>query len=197
MKSTTHGFSLFELMIVMALAALILGIGAPSFSEFRRNNRLTGAGNDFLSALLLARTEAIKRQQPVSLCASSNPKAATPSCSNGAYTSWIVFEDRNSDCALDAAPEVLLRADGPLEAVVKTSATGSCMPFMPTGFLKPQDGEPEDHVQRDDRGTKAIDGASVSAARGVLVTPIGRARVSRDVGTETDTDLKKWAITCP
>ncbi|HEU4623248.1 MAG TPA: GspH/FimT family pseudopilin [Steroidobacteraceae bacterium] len=201
MKSATRGFSLFELMIVIALAAVILGLGAPSFSEFRRNNRLTGASNDFLSALLLARTEAIKRQQPVSLCASDNPQAVAPACSKGAYTGWIVFEDRNSDCVLDAAPEVLLRSDGPLEAAVKTAATGTCMPFMPTGFLKPQDDEPEDHVQRvlfcDERGTNPIDGASLSAARGVFVTPTGRARISRDVGTETETDLKKWAMTCP
>jgi prepilin-type N-terminal cleavage/methylation domain-containing protein len=201
MKSATRGFSLFELMVVIALAAVILGLGAPSFSEFRRNNRLTGAGNDFLSALLFARTEAIKRQQPVSLCASDNPRSAAPACSKSAYTGWIVFEDRNSDCVLDAAPEVLLRADGPLEAAVKTTATGTCVPFMPTGFLRPQDGEPDDHVQRvlfcDERGINPIDGARLSAARGIFVTPTGRARISREVGTETETDLEKWAITCP
>jgi len=201
MKSRTQGFSLFELMVVVALAGLILGLGAPSFREFRQNNRLTGVGNDFLGALLLARTEAIKRQQPVSLCASNNPNDDTPSCSKGAYTGWIVFEDRNSDCMLDADPEMLLRGDGPVEAEVKTQATGSCMPFMPTGFLKPQGGEPDDKIQRvlfcDQRGTDPIDGANVSAARGIIVTATGRARITREVNTNTDLDLKKWAIACP
>jgi type IV fimbrial biogenesis protein FimT len=200
MKRRTQGFSLFELLIVVALAGLILGLGAPSFREFSRNSRLTGTGNDFLSALLLARTEAIKRQQSVALCASNNPGAATPSCSNGAYTGWIVFEDRDSNC-VRASTETLLKTQGPLDAQVKTSATGSCMPFAPTGFLRPQASDPTDHVQRvlfcDDRGIDALPGGNQSAGRGITVTPTGRARVLRDVGTDTDTDLKKWAITCP
>jgi type IV fimbrial biogenesis protein FimT len=201
MKSRTQGFSLFELMIVVALAGIILGLGAPSFREFSRNARLTGVGNDFLGALLLARTEAIKRQQPVSLCASNNPDAAVPACSNGTYTGWIVFEDRDNNCARDNA-EVLLRTQGPLNAQVKTSATGSCMPFAPTGFLRPQADDPDDHVQRvlfcDDRGINALPGGNQSAARGITVTPTGRARILRDVDTDdADMDLKKWTISCP
>lgn len=50
-------------------------------SEFRRNNRLSSASNDLLGALQLARTEAIKRQRTVALCATADPQAAEPACS--------------------------------------------------------------------------------------------------------------------
>ena len=59
MKTRESGFTLMELMITLALAAVILSIGAPSFTEFRRNNRLTSVGNDFLGAVQTARSEAI------------------------------------------------------------------------------------------------------------------------------------------
>ena len=60
--------------------ALILGLAAPSFNEFRRNNRLTSTANDFLGAVQFARTEAIKRQQPVSVCATGEPHSAAATC---------------------------------------------------------------------------------------------------------------------
>jgi type IV fimbrial biogenesis protein FimT len=201
MKRRTQGFSLMELMVVVTLVGTILAIGAPSFTEFRRNNRLTGAGNDFLGALLLARTEAIKRQRTVSLCASDNAGSATPSCSAGAYSGWIVFEDRDGNCTRDAATEELLRAEGPIETAVNTSATGSCVPFAATGFVAPRAGDPADGVQRvlfcDDRGVTAQQGTAMSAGRGVMVTRTGRSRVTRDISSGTDTDLTKWAISCP
>ena len=61
MKRTSSGFSVIELMIALLIAAIVLAMGAPSFTEFRKNNRLTGNANDFLGAVQTARTEAIKR----------------------------------------------------------------------------------------------------------------------------------------
>lgn len=201
MTRRTQGFSLMELMVVVALAGAILAIGAPSFGEFRRNNRLTGTGNDFLAALLQARTEAIKRQQPVSLCASNDTTADSPTCTaGGAYSGWIVFEDRNGDCTRDAG-EMVLRAQGPLEAAVKTKATGSCVPFAPTGFVTKRAGDPDDGVQRvlfcDERGVIAQQGTTQSVGRGVMITRTGRSRVTRDITSDMDTNLSKWAIGCP
>ena len=85
MKSRSRGFTIVELMVTLSIAALILAIGAPSFNEFRRNNRLTGTANDFLGAVQTARTEAIKRQLQVSVCPSANPNDASPTCTNGLH----------------------------------------------------------------------------------------------------------------
>ena len=105
---TSRGFSLIELMIVLLLAAAILAIGAPSFGDMMRNNRLTQATNDFLAATQLARTEAIKRQTPVALCSSSEPDSPGARCNAGDFIGWIAFEDSNGDC-VRGANEAILR----------------------------------------------------------------------------------------
>ena len=64
MKSRSRGFTLPELMVVLALAAMILAIGVPNFREFQRNNRLTVAANDVLGLILSSRGEALTRRWP-------------------------------------------------------------------------------------------------------------------------------------
>ena len=186
--------------MVLALAAVILAIGAPNFNEFRRNNRLTAAGNDLLGAVMLARTEAIKGQQAVTLCPSSDPQAALPTCSGTDFKGWIVFADLNTNCQRDAA-EPLLRAEGPADMSVKTKANGKCVSFAPTGFVLPEADGPADGIHRvlfcDERGTAKQAGTDQSAARGIQVTRTGRARVTRDIKSGTDLDLTKWPISCP
>src|SRR5262245_52432902 len=62
MKRRNRGFSLMELMVVLSIAAVVVGIGAPSLTQFLKNNRLTNTANDVLSGIVKARSEAIKLQ---------------------------------------------------------------------------------------------------------------------------------------
>ena len=71
-----RGFTLWELMTSLAVIGILLGIGVPSLMELQRNMAITSAANDLVSALLAARAEAVKRQVPVTVCASPNPLAA-------------------------------------------------------------------------------------------------------------------------
>src|SRR6185312_8110600 len=83
MNNRSRAFTLFELMVVLALAAVILGLGAPQFREFTRNNRMVTVANDFLGGIQTARTEAIKRQLAkgsIAICPSANPDDDQPSC---------------------------------------------------------------------------------------------------------------------
>ena len=59
------GFTLIELMITVAIAALVALIGIPSFTSSIRSNRLTTNTNDFVTALSFARSEAIKRGEQI------------------------------------------------------------------------------------------------------------------------------------
>lgn len=70
-RSRNSGFTLIELLITLAVLAIILAFGVPSFRTLIENNGVTTQANTFLSAINLARAEAIKRGAQVSLIAES------------------------------------------------------------------------------------------------------------------------------
>jgi type IV fimbrial biogenesis protein FimT len=82
-----RGFSIIELLVTIAVMAVLLGVGVPSFRSMIEGNRLSSASNDLLSGLQFARSEAIKRGIPVVLCSSSDQSscAATPVWTGG----WV------------------------------------------------------------------------------------------------------------
>jgi len=91
MKRAQSAFSLIELMTAITVLAVLLAMTVPRFREFTRNNRVTAAHNDLVTAFTLARSEALKRATPVSVCASSNGTSCTGG--NDWALGWIVFTD--------------------------------------------------------------------------------------------------------
>jgi type IV fimbrial biogenesis protein FimT len=186
-----------ELMVVLALAGVILAIGAPSFKFMRVNNRLTNAANDHLVIIHTARTEAIKRGKPVAICPTSDPREASAQCVSGdnAAQGFIAFVDASNDCVHDEGEEVL-RGEWLPDAAVRVRSSGDCLSFASSGFPQPEfvtGAIPAlNIVFCDERGIAAQDGMELSAARGVLVTRTGRALVTRDIssGESAPQDLR-------
>jgi type IV fimbrial biogenesis protein FimT len=88
------GFSLLETLIVIAIVAILLALGVPSFRYVTQSNRATSEINGMLGALQLARAEAIKEGQAVSVC----PSLDGATCIVGSTdweTGWIIFSDSN------------------------------------------------------------------------------------------------------
>jgi len=106
---THSGFTLVELMIVLALVAILATIGVPSFTSFIVNNRLTAQANELVSALNLARSEAIKRNSRVTVCRSNNGAGCGGTWNDG----WIVFVDGGAAGSVDGADELLRAWSGP------------------------------------------------------------------------------------
>jgi type IV fimbrial biogenesis protein FimT len=184
-------------MIVIALAAVILAIGAPSFNEFRRNARLAGPANDFLAAAQLARTEAIKRQRNISICPTAAPATdADPQCTAGPFVGWIVFEDADRDCTRGDDGQVLSHSPPNIGAGadrLSAASDGRCVPFAPSGFLDQGIAGRVSHlVHCDARGNSAQGGTTLSAARGLIVTPNGRVSITRDIAV-----IDRWNLQCP
>jgi type IV fimbrial biogenesis protein FimT len=94
-----------ELMITIAVAAILLGIALPSFRSTIDGNRITGKANELVGALNLARSEALSRGRAVSACASSD--GASCSGSTAWSAGWIVFVDGGTAGVVDGGDLVL------------------------------------------------------------------------------------------
>ncbi|MEM9101483.1 MAG: GspH/FimT family pseudopilin [Pseudomonadota bacterium] len=68
----THGFTFLELLIVLAIAAIVTTVAVPGFKTAIDNSELTSTTNELIGTLNYARIEAIKRGQPVVLSSSSS-----------------------------------------------------------------------------------------------------------------------------
>jgi type IV fimbrial biogenesis protein FimT len=192
MKNRSHGFTLMELMVTLAIAAAVIGIGVPSYREFSRNSRMVSVANDILGGVLTARTEAIKRQLPkgaISICPSSDPEASSPSCMADTarnFNGWVVFVDTDNDCDIDTSEEIIRigrrvdLGDSPQQHVASYS-NGACFSFAPTGFQNTTKRAAATRVVFcDERGNTKQPGMNLSVARGLEVTTTGRARITRD-----------------
>jgi type IV fimbrial biogenesis protein FimT len=184
-KRTQAAFTLMELMVVMSIAGVLLVLTVPNIQSFLKNNKMTGAANDVLTAVTLARNEAIKLQVPVAVCASNNPKAGDgAACSTDAFSGWIVWVDTDND-GLHQAGERIIAAHDAFDASIATKADNQyIVSYAATGFTQPSPGGRAATTQIaicDDRGNTAT-GGTQSAARAVTINVTGRGRVTRIIG---------------
>lgn len=100
MPSTRQsGFTLLELMIVVAIAAVGLGLGLPAFTDTIRANRVAAASNTLIGAFNLARTEAIRSNRGSAVCSST----AGDTCDGSGWNSgMLVFSDNDASGAWSA-----------------------------------------------------------------------------------------------
>ncbi len=88
-----QAFTLVELIVTLALAAIVLTVGVPSFANFISDSRLTSEANEFAAAINLARSEAIKRQRDVFITSTGGTDWTQ---------GWTVWADQDQDAVQDA-----------------------------------------------------------------------------------------------
>lgn len=122
-------------MVTIAVLAILLAIAAPSFSDALLGSKLSAYANRIVASTNLARSEAIKRNFPVTMCVSTNGIA----CTSGTWQSgWLIGceTDDNFSCSSGGANWLVLHREQPVSAGVKITETDSgliSIAFQPTG----------------------------------------------------------------
>jgi type IV fimbrial biogenesis protein FimT len=132
-----QGFTLIELMVTVAVLAILLGLAAPSFRETLLNSKTATQTNDLVAALNLAKSEANKRGFAVSVCAARDAnrdscRTANPGdWSNG----WLVFTDRLNPGTRDNGESILMPSDAPDAGFTVTTGGQGFVRFAPSGSV--------------------------------------------------------------
>jgi type IV fimbrial biogenesis protein FimT len=192
MKRREKGLTLIELMVTLAVAIVILAIGIPSFDRMHINNRIVSFTNQIVSALTLARLEAITRGTPTTVCARSAPTAQT--CATSANSAnwlngWLVFSDRSGTVGVidtgGGADDEIIRAfeapPGKASIAVSETSTASkksevvdFVHFLSTGQRLDFSGD-----YREAGFALGYEGASANQRRCVTVNQSGRIQTNR------------------
>lgn len=162
------GFTLLELMVTTAVAAILLAAAVPSFRTVVMDNRLVAQSNQFVGAVNLARSTAVRYQRNATACASANYDAAVPTCASS--TDWsngfIVWVDKDRDAVTDA--NEVVSVFGPLASgMTFTSAGTAGFTYDARGF-----GNAGDDLTMCDTRTGEM-------GRLIRVNAVGRTNVSR------------------
>jgi len=118
----SRGFTLIELIITLAVLAIVLTIALPSMANFGLGSKLGSYTNSLVSSIYLARSEAIKRNRVVTMCVSEDGQ----NCSSGGWEQgWIVLTNDG----------VMQRQEATKDGfnITETSAIDT-ITFQPTGL---------------------------------------------------------------
>lgn len=186
------GFTLIELMVVLAIAGIVMALGTPSFIETVRDSRLRSQAFEVASLLAYARSEAAKRPNTtITVCPAANP-SATSGCTNVNTweNGWIVLSDVNGDRSFNSATDQVLKATPALANNTRLRATGF-------GGLN--------YIQFNSQGVPANAGTFVvcdtrgaTKAKALVMSIAGQVRMAVDQNNDGILNSHTGAnITCP
>lgn len=175
------GFTLLELMVTVAVAAVLVTVATPNLSVWILNNRIVAQINEFSRDINLARSEAVKLGSPVTICNSNDQL----SCAGNWTGGRIVFADTDNDGVRDAGePLVVIH-----EALAggNTLAGSNRITFDANGF---SNGFAGAWTLCDDRGT--------AHARAVIISNNGQLRLAEDSNSDGIVEDNNGSnVTCP
>lgn len=162
------GFTVTELMVVVAIVAILLSLGLPSFRYITNAYRMSAEINGLLGDLQYARAEAIREGQGVTTCVSTTGTGCT---GGGNWAGgWIVFSDPDNNQVLDNG-EVVLRRQGAFTGVTPDTFNASggltAITYNREGFATTAAGFPNTIITLHDSTSNA------AWTRCLWITPVG------------------------
>lgn len=187
MKTRLQGFSIVELLVALAVAAVLMGIAIPGFSEFVARQRTIAAVNQLIGAIHFARSTAITRRTTVALCPAEQ---AVCSARNQWHLGAMIFKDDDADGVRDATENVIAQLP-PLRAGERVTwrsfRNKSYLHFRSNGLTSWQNGSFQ----------YCPEGGDPRYAKTIIVNAQGRATKSRDANNDgVDEDAGGRPLRC-
>jgi len=187
-RRRSAGFTLVELIVSVTVLGILLGLAVPQFTDFLRNSRRTAVLNELVGSLTLARTEAIRRGVPVSVCKTIDGTACVSGAGDTWAAGWLIFVNSDAD-----NPPVFDAGETDLRIRTEANAGYTIQPSAGvTNF-----------ITFDADGSVASAGAftycdarGARRARAVVVSPVGRTRLSRDTNGDGVEEHDAGALVC-
>lgn len=130
--SAANGFTIVEMMIAIALIAIIAALALPNLTQIFARNDLAGTTNELITGINQARAEAVSRSTAVTICPSNDAAG----CDDGEWSSgWIVFADNNASGGIDAGEEIIAVSSGAGTASIEIEGFDDGLSFGATGLL--------------------------------------------------------------
>ena len=193
-----HGYTMLEILMVIAIGAILVAVAVPSLQDTISRNARDSIQLDLLSSLALARTQAVTLSTTMSVCHSANQTSCSNSTGSDWDDGWLVFSDYDSDGVLDTG-------DGDEILQIHPAANG----IVAIELLSSSNGTVTDEVvQFDDDGFlanssggayfKFCDTDNIAAnARAIWIANTGRASQSIVDGDGIHNDMSGNNLTCP
>ena len=172
MRKQIHGVTLVELMIAAAVLGVLALIGIPSLTSFIQESRMISETNNLITDIQFTRSEAIKRNNRVTICQSSD--GATCTLGGDWEAGWIVFDDVNENVLLPGA--VLRTSTGTAGANFTIGAPGAIANFVSYTNVGASIGA----AGATGSGTFSICDSRAGEGRAVQIGVSGRVKSSRE-----------------
>lgn len=180
-RSHQNGFTLVELMLTLAVAAILTSVAVPSYRSFTLKNRLATTTNDIVADINIARSNAVKLGQEVILCNSTDSTSIPPSCASASKnwtTGWIMFvniDKTSNNKVYNNGTDRLLRVNsgGNSDVTIKTNTEGN-------GYISyASDGSISAHTVTSPATTLVVvcDSRGASEGKQIKINPTGRPRL--------------------
>lgn len=134
-RRLAKGFTLLELMVTIAVVAILAAVAYPNMTALINSQRLSATTNELIAGLQIARGEAIRRNARVSLCRSTDGATCAGASAGAAWSGWAVLADTNGD----GTPDSLLKTSTvPAGLIVNASdaITDDAIVFRPDGLAR-------------------------------------------------------------
>ena len=141
-----RGLTMVELMVVLAVAAILVGLAIPSMSRTVAEWRLSNAVNAFSGSLRIARAEAIARGRVVRMCrttAGASETCTSATSVNDYSSGWMVYVDANNNGSYGTAGgDLILLKQAPFTGLsgITPNADNVSLVFLPTGIMRASQG---------------------------------------------------------